>query len=689
VKRWLAALQPYVADGARTMLLVLLSLAAAIFLLHAVLALSFRYSIGYGEAPLVDQAMRLASGQNIFRSDLSSPPYTVSNYPPLYPLLVSPFVKLFGPSYLPGRIISLLSTLASGVFLALIVHIHSHDRLAAAVTTLLFLAIRYVVGWSPAARVDMLAMALSTAALYVVARWPTSWRGVLGSSLLLVAAVYTRQSHGLAAPLAAFVWLLAHDWRQALRLRSGQAARMAALVGGVGLVLFVGLNALTQGGFYFNIVTANVNEFDWERVRWWWRDLRETASILLVLGGVALLLTPRRVRAWPLLVPYLIGSCLSALTIGKIGSSVNYLLELCAALCLVAGILLAWSRKHEWLRASLLILLTLQAGQLIKTTLNEPVEWLKWRLRPAKELEDLEWIVQTSQGPVLADEFMGMLTLNGQPLYIQPFEVTRLADAGLWDQTDLLTDIRNQEFPAILIYHCPWYDIYKERWTPEMISAIMDHYAATDFLAQTVVFRPRDGEIERSEPSVLGTCPGAPWRLPTRGEMGMWWLSGQLSFMGGGHRHEVPVYAVEDGLLMRLPGWTDSVAIQHDDPWHTDRKVWSYYGGMADAQQGDVESFVAWDFPPGTEAYMVKRGQFLGYQGRWSEQPGGPAWVHLLFAVVPAMEDGSFPEETMVSVLRGEPNGFLLDPSPYLGTIRSRVMGTPVWLPLRCQVSEP
>jgi hypothetical protein len=320
---------------------------------------------------------------------------------------------------------------------------------------------------------------------------------------------------------------------------------------------------------------------------------------------------------------------------------------------------------------------------------------------------------------VLADEFMGMLTLNRRPLYIQPFEVTQLANVGIWDQTDLLTDIRNREFPIILVYHYAWHDLYKERWTPEMISTIMEHYAATDFLAQTVVFRPRDRDIERSEPSDLETCPRAPWRLPTRGEMGMWWLSGQLSFMGGGYRDEVPVYAVADGLLMRLPGWTDGVAIQHDDPWHAGRKVWSYYGGMADADQANVESFVASDFPPGTEGLTVKRGQFLGYQGRWSEQLGGPTWVHLLFAVVPAMEDGSFPDEMMAFVLRGEPippdvaqgfdahgldrprapyqrstgsfdtvPGFPLDPSPYLGTIRSQIMGIPTWLPLRCQAGE-
>jgi hypothetical protein len=32
---------------------------------------------------------------------------------------------------------------------------------------------------------------------------------------------------------------------------------------------------------------------------------------------------------------------------------------------------------------------------------------------------------------------------------------------------------------------------------------------------------------------------------------------------------------------------------------------------------------------------------------------------------------------------------FALDPSPYLGTVRSQVMGVPTWLPLRCQAHAP
>jgi len=683
MKKWGAIVGPSLEDGAKIMLLMFLSLAVVIFLAHALMAIFHHYPLDYGEAPLVDQAMRLAAGQNIYRPDLSSPPYTISNYPPLYVLSLVPFVGLFGPSFLAGRVISALYGLASAAFLALIVRTYSQDRMAAAVTATLFLAIPYVVGWSPLARVDMLALAFSTAGLYVLARWPTTRRGLLIAVSLLVAAIYTRQSYGLAAPLAVFVWLWTHDRQQALRL--------AAIVGGTGLGLFLILNALTRGGFFFNVVTANVNEFDIERLERHWRDLRKAIPILLIFGGAFLFLAPRRVKSWSLLIPYLIGATLSALTIGKIGSNVNYLLELCAALSLVAGALVAWSRQRHWLRAVLLILLALQVGQLMQATLKGPVEGLKWRLKPAGALKDLDRLVETADGPVLADEFAGMLTLQNRPLYIQPFEVTQLANAGLWDQDDLLTSIRNREFPLILIHHFMDWPVYKERWTPEMLSAIKHNYEPIRFLAETVVFQPRG--VEGSGPTDLEACPGAPWRLPTRGDFGMWWISKRLIFMGEGYENTVPVYAVADGLLKRRSDWDGNVAIQHDDPLRPGEKVWSFYGDMANGQ--DDESHVVPDFPPGSEGVPVRRGQLLGYQGRRLGVDGGRIWLHLHFAVVPALENGSFPDEMMERVIKGEPlpKGmaleFPLDPSPYLGTVRSQVMGIPTWLPWRCQENVP
>ncbi|NIV38076.1 MAG: hypothetical protein GWN58_54285 [Anaerolineae bacterium] len=487
---------------------------------------------------------------------------------------------------------------------------------------------------------------------------------------MLVAAIYTRQSYALAAPLAAFVWLVTHDWRRAIGL--------AALVGGLALVLFFALNVLTQGGFFFNVVMANVNEFEVQRLEWNLRQFRDAAPVLLLLGGVSLVLAPGRMRSWPLTVPYLIGGALSSLTIGKIGSNVNYFLELSAALSLAVGTLVAWSgrprrrglEQRVWLRASLLILLALQTVRLMQTTADEYFEPLERRLGFREELRELEGIVADVEGPVLADEYMGLVTLQDRPLYIQPFEVTQLAGAGLWDQTTLVEDIREREFSLILIHHFPEYAAHKERWTPEMLLAVQRAYVPSDSLANTIVYRPLGSRTRRP------ACPGAPWQLPTSAEMGVQWGERGLDFFGQGDENSVPVHAVADGRLTRLSHWEDAVAIQHDDPLRPGEKVWTYYAHMASASSG--ESYIVPGLPAGSTNVSVRAGQLLGYQGRRSERTQAMVtpWVHLRFAVVRATEDGRFPD--------GIGPGDILDPSPYLGIVLKTEAGTGGWQPLRC-----
>ena len=636
-------------EGAKIMFWIFSFVALIVCLVYQLRAASFRYQLDYGEAPLVDQAMRLVHGQNIYRTEISTPPYTISNYPPLYVTLLALSVKLLGPAatFTVGRVLSILSVWLASLCVALIIYNQTRDRFAAATAGVVLLAFPYVVTWSSLLRIDSVALVLSLAGLAVLVAHPTSNRHLIVASLLLVSAIYTRQSYALAAPFAGFIWLLSQEKRKAFSL--------ALWVGGFSAILFLIFNAATHGGFYFNIITANVNEFKMDNLKYHWNRLREIALILLIFGGASLFLIRRLNPLWTLVAPYLLGALISAITIGKIGSNVNYLLELCAALSLAAGVVIATSQRHislQSVRAMIIVALVLGIGRMVHFTLRDYASELMNRWTSLNQLSELSTIVAETPGEILADEYMGMLTLQGRPLTIQPFEVTQLAWAGKWDQTPLLNSINNKEYAAIIIYDKPW---AQERWTQEMFKAVARSYVLTDIIAENKVYRV----LQRKPVTKIDSCSGAAWQIPSTASLGIQLRDRSLDLFGQGNEGDLPVYAPADGLLTRLSDRTDALAIQHDDPLLPGKKVWTVYEGMASAD--GRRSYIAEEFPAGSSDIPVKAGQLIGYQGVWSGKPQWPMWVHVHFSVIQA-DDPALRPGQMTSVT-------FLDPAPYLGLV--------------------
>jgi ABC-type sugar transport system permease subunit len=460
--------------------------ATSLFMRHGLAALAFPYPLNYGEGPLLDQAARLANLENIYPVGLSRPPYVVSNYPPLYVLLQAPFVWAFGPGFLYGRAISLVSTLAVAALIALTLHAFTRDRTASVAGGLTFLAVPFVLHWSSLDRVDMMGLALCWGGIYTVVRRPDS-RGVILVVIFFVAAIYTRQTFALAAPLAAFAWLVAGGhWRRALAL--------VTLTGGSSLLLLATLGALTGGGFLFHTVTANANEFRWEQVT---SNLATIQGLmpLLLAGALVFVASGLRSRpaSWWLACAYLAGGTATALLIGKVGSDVNYLLELSAALSLVAGALIARYASQPGARSALLLALAVQVAIMVQASQYVYAGFQEDVIAQREKIAHLDRVVESAKGPILADEYAGLLPLDGRRLYLQPFEMTQLQRDGRWDQSTLLTSIRRRTFPAILIWKPPYAPgLVRERWTPEMLEAIEENYEPTQKLAGTVVYRPGD-----------------------------------------------------------------------------------------------------------------------------------------------------------------------------------------------------
>ncbi|MEE4195041.1 MAG: glycosyltransferase family 39 protein [Anaerolineae bacterium] len=688
-------ISPVLQKATRLILTIGMVLAALIVILQMVLVAFFPYSIDYGEGPLLDQAVRIREGEPIYTIGIQDPPYVITNYPPVFIGLLSLFNSRESSSLLPGRIISMVSTLGSAAFIFLIVYQHNKDRLAAFLAATLFLIFPYTYQWGGFMRVDNLALLFATAALYILLRWREKKWVLLPTAILLTLAAFTRQSYLLATPFACGVYLLFKDWKRAFYL----AGITLLLVG----VLFGIFMLTTDGGFWQHIGVANQNLFRWETVEEYFKN--QLWDEYQILSGMALLFLFagwRRIEEWKLIAPFLLGAVASGITVGKIGSSVNYLLELCAAMALAAGVYFSFLRnttleEPKWLRQpfvrSLAVLLFgvaafFQMRAMLEIDLLEKAQHIKYRRAGWEELEEINALIASVPGRVLLTEQMNLLPQNGKSIYLQPFEMTQLYYDGTWKQRDFLKEIDEQAFDLILFHR--WDG---ERWTEQMRDEVYDNYVATHFLADTTVFQPAvGGELPASQ--LLYCHPESGWITPTRGAYGAFWYTRQVFIAGGEDWGETPVYAVADGLLYRFWGWNGAVAIQHDDPLNPGEKVWTYYGNMRNAWN-ENEQYVAARFPIGANAVPVKQGELVGYQGA-IDLGTGDFSARLHFAVVPADEDGRFPTEWMELPTNPEsysPDLEKEDPlaikntAEYIGIVGNTTSGRDVyWYPYRCAV---
>lgn len=621
-------------------------------------AIGFRYPLDYGEAPLINQAMQLNAGNQIYRQSLSAPPFTIANYPPVYVGILASFERAFGPAFWYGRLISTLSAIGSAVMIFLIANSRSRCWSVSIIPALIFFNIPYIVGWSTLARIDHLALFFALTGITILFRERPSTRLINSSlivgSIFLVLAIYTRQSYALAAPFAGFLVLLQKDWRR--------AGILTGFVGGVSLVVFGLLNLLTNGGFYFNIVTANINPFGIERVVNNFRNFFDLAPFLFISAVFGTLLIIKRVKGWPLLIGFVFGGFFNAITIGKIGSNINYFLEFAAGLSLLVGfgLLVLFRRSSKPVLgvflSVFLLFLAWQGFHFFQTVQEDTRGGLETRQEAVEELRELEALVaQNLSQPILADEYMGMITLNGETLYIQPFEITQLAISGLFDQQILLEQIEAEEFSLILLQEDSWWvGALQERWTPEMLETVRSNYRLAGQFESTFAYKPKTaGSV-----SVPTACPAGVWPLPTSVYMGYRVENGWLSLYGAGPEGAVPVEAIAAGEVYRLEHFpAGSLAVVHQDPLNPGERVILFITEMRSSRAGD--SLIPDTFSMGTEGLVVNPGEILGYQAMWAGSAYKQDWLHVTLGIAPYDPRFLVQPELLTNNL--------LDPSAYFG----------------------
>jgi hypothetical protein len=158
----------------------------------------------------------------------------------------------------------------------------------------------------------------------------------------------------------------------------------------------------------------------------------------------------------------------------------------------MVGAAIAWlGQNNHWLKVAGLAVVALQMGSLNAWSEAQFLPPFLNKADNARETVQMAQIVTDANGAVLADEFMGLLPLNNQPIRFQPFEYNQLQQAGLWDEAALIGQIERREFKVILLYETSAARAITLRWSPALRKAIYAHYDKRALLADTLVYVPK------------------------------------------------------------------------------------------------------------------------------------------------------------------------------------------------------
>jgi len=472
--------------------------------------LGFPYQLDYGEGYLLHFVKQWSQGQPIYKG-LEGYPYILANYPPLSMLLALALKPVLGITYTAGRVWTLLAISAlAGLILAWVGR-EGYGRatrgaerwLSAVAASLVFVGSPYIYHWAPLFRVDLLGLALTVGGLFslFVAAPPRSVgggrvqsRGLLWLAAgLFVAGLYTKQSF-LFAPAAGLAYLFFFvDRRQAIRM----AVTMAVAGGG----LFVLVNALTHGGFWYGLISSNVNPFLWDE---FWRqqaDFYGTFAILALLSAWYLMDKflldrehPLRDKVSPLDL-YLVAALASLWLAGKAGAWENYFFEALVALVLCGGLGLARIARHGR-RLFQIVAPLLVLGQVL----------LMWHApRTAREYLTLTRQSNEAMVPILAgtpdpiaSEDMGLLVTNGKVLDYCSFQYCQLARAGRWDEAWELGRLRDRAWNMVILEKDTRLDVDRyQRFTRAFLSELDRNYSHTRTVGKYVIYEPDPLQHER------------------------------------------------------------------------------------------------------------------------------------------------------------------------------------------------
>ena len=432
------------------------------FAANVIFAIRYPYELDYGEGIVWQQAEMILAGSGY--GDIVRYPFIVFHYPPVFHLAASALDMLAPGDWLEAaRLVSTFSTVACAGLCAWFVRLASDrddDRWAGTLLAItFFISSVPIITWSALARVDMIALALSLGGLVAGVRAFDRPRLVVLAALLFVLGLYGRQTM-IFAPAALFGTMLLVRPRLALR-----GIGWSILFG---LGIMTAMTALTGGRFVQHIFLYNVNRFSIDQLT----RLVDLAFLTQlhhwILVGLSLAFLLRfefrksranseggdesRAFALHVSLAYFAFSLLSFALSAKLGSNVNYFIDVIAASAILAGTAAARFARRVPFEPALAKLFPVGALLLIAlpAAINIPQAYQNHagdRL-PGAVLDGEVAAMRAATKPIISDD-MVLVKKSGKPVIWETAIFTELAWAGMWDERLMLDRIARGEFAFI------------------------------------------------------------------------------------------------------------------------------------------------------------------------------------------------------------------------------------------------
>jgi hypothetical protein len=420
---------------------------------HWLWAITLRGPVLYGEGAVAHAALLARTGSEYVagaRYGAEVPIFTAANYPPLYFHLAS-----LGDPFVTGRVVSIGATLF--VAGAIVWRARAAGRLAAATIAIAWLGSVPVLQWGPAVKPDLVALALTVGAVMAFERTRPMY--VLAGALLGLAAL----SKPTAFLPAMAMWIFVS--RTSVR---GAAVSVASAV--IAAVVVA-------------LATGAANAEAWMHVVEWnalpWRaDLAAPvvliALIVLLVPIVTMLVTRPSVT---IVTAYAAGAVAILLLGGREGATINYFLDLSAALALGIG------GRAPRLRSGGLYPIAGLAQAIVAVLILNP-----FGIVPGVAQSTGRWgdpvrkqIVRDLPGMLLVED-SGLLVADGrEPLVDDLFLWSRGLAARRFPGGPLLAAVREGRFDAVVsevdLEHLDSGPAYEQqRWHAGLVAAVLDRY---------------------------------------------------------------------------------------------------------------------------------------------------------------------------------------------------------------------